>query len=525
MGIIGDERRSLIVWLDGQGLEPGADLEITPIRGGRSHAMFRLRRGSSTWILRRPTTVALGTAADGLRREFQVLSALAGGLVPHPAPIARCDDAAVIGSAFYLMENVKGVNPTPRLLAAEAPGLTRVAVIDAMTDALAQLHEVDWRSCGWGDFGRPDGFHHRQAERWARQLRSYGGPGFPEAAEVFAWLGENAPKSWRPGLMHGDYHMLNVLVGVDEPARVTGILDWETATIGDPLLDLAGFLEVCRQTYPPADGWPDEEHHRRPVSRHPGAGPRDRPDLLQGPVQLPVVGVARGHLPALHSRSRQTHRPRHRRDGPQDGEPLEGVDRVTPKQSRHQILADALLEDIASGRYRVGGKLPTEAELCEIHQLSRGTVRQALAHLESLGMILRRARAGTTVLAREPENPYLQFVSTRDEIVALVGGRRRYDGRRRRRWWRTRSSRQSSRPSRDLAGSSSRGRGTSAQARASRCAGAISTCAPRRRGGRAGPAGWTPGAGRRAGRPRPRAAPGGPAAAARRGGGRGCGRW
>lgn len=93
---------------------------------------------------------------------------------------------------------------------------------------------------------------------------------------------------------------------------------------------------------------------------------------------------------------------------------------MTPKQSRYQILADVLMQEIASGHYRVGSKLPTEAELCEIHQLSRGTVRQALAHLESLGMILRRARAGTTVLAREPENPYLQFVSTRDEIVALV---------------------------------------------------------------------------------------------------------
>lgn len=268
MGITGDERRALIGWLDGQGLEPGADLEITPIRGGRSHAMFRLERGSSTWILRRPTTVALSTAADGLRREFQVLSALAGGQVPHPAPIARCEDASVIGSSFYLMENVEGINPTPQLLAAEAPGLTRESVIDAMTDALARLHEVDWRGCGLGDFGRPDGFHQRQAERWAKQLRSYGGPGFPEAAVVFAWLGENAPESWQPGLMHGDYHMLNVLVGVDEPARVTGILDWETATIGDPLLDLAGFLEVCRQTYPAAEGWPDEE---RIVARYLGA--------------------------------------------------------------------------------------------------------------------------------------------------------------------------------------------------------------------------------------------------------------
>ncbi|PTR28821.1 GntR family transcriptional regulator [Rhodococcus sp. OK519] len=93
---------------------------------------------------------------------------------------------------------------------------------------------------------------------------------------------------------------------------------------------------------------------------------------------------------------------------------------MTVRQTRYQALAEALERDIAGGVYPVGSKLPKETELCEQHGMSRGTVRQALQHLENLGMIERRARAGTTVLSREPENPYVQFVSSKDEIITLV---------------------------------------------------------------------------------------------------------
>lgn len=93
---------------------------------------------------------------------------------------------------------------------------------------------------------------------------------------------------------------------------------------------------------------------------------------------------------------------------------------MTARPKRYELLATALIEAIASGEYPVGGKLPTETELCEIHGLSRGTVRQALLHLENLGLIARRSRAGTTVLAREPETKYVQFISSKDEIVTLV---------------------------------------------------------------------------------------------------------
>lgn len=260
MSLTHRQRQSLIAWLDARGLEPGAPVDLSPLQGGRSHDMIRLRRNDATWILRRPAAVALSSAAQGLRREFGILAALDNQDVPHPSPIALCEDGSVIGSTFYLMENVVGINPVPGVVDDGTNSLTPVAVLDAMTDALTQLHEVDWRNCGLADLGRPEGFHQRQAQRWAKQLRSYPGPGLVGSDKVATWLEDHVPDEWQPSVMHGDYHMLNILIGHDSPARVTAIVDWETATIGDPLLDLAGFTEVCSQTHRSDEGWPDESH-------------------------------------------------------------------------------------------------------------------------------------------------------------------------------------------------------------------------------------------------------------------------
>lgn len=253
---LADPRR-LASWMDSVGLAEGAPIEVEPLPGGASNAMFVVRRGGHTWVLRRPAQVAVARADELMRREHRMLTALAGTSVPHPEVAALCDDRDVLGCTFYLMERVEGVNPLPASPPAALDDPTgRAALANALVDALADLHEVDWRAAGLADLDRTEGFHERQVARWAGQLESYAGREMPGTDLVGAWLDAHRPGAFEATIMHGDFHMFNVLVGDGAPARVTAILDWETATIGDPLLDLAGFCEIWTPQADPALGWP-----------------------------------------------------------------------------------------------------------------------------------------------------------------------------------------------------------------------------------------------------------------------------
>jgi aminoglycoside phosphotransferase (APT) family kinase protein len=243
-------------WLDSQRLEPGLPMTVTPLPGGRSNVMFRVERGAGHWVLRRPATVAVERADAGMLREARILQALAGSDVPHPGIVAVCADRSVLGCAFYLMEHVEGWPPAP--VAAEFDtGEGRRKIVLAVVDALARLHDFDWRRAGLADLGRPDGFHERQVARWIGQLRSYEGREIPGTDMVADWLRDHAPASFAPGLMHGDYHMMNMLMRPHGEPAVAAILDWETATIGDPLLELTGFCEMWSLTA--GAGWPGDE--------------------------------------------------------------------------------------------------------------------------------------------------------------------------------------------------------------------------------------------------------------------------
>jgi aminoglycoside phosphotransferase (APT) family kinase protein len=175
--------------------------------------------------------------------------------------VALCDDPAVLGCTFYLMARVDGVNPLP--VPSWLPGPEgRSELTLALTDALAHLHQVDPVGAGIMDLGRPDGFHERQVRRWTDQLRSYEGRELPGLEDVATWLDANRPGAFEPTIMHGDYHMYNVLIAPEPPARVVAVVDWETATIGDPLLDLAGFCEIwipSAEGSDPGEGWPTRD--------------------------------------------------------------------------------------------------------------------------------------------------------------------------------------------------------------------------------------------------------------------------
>jgi aminoglycoside phosphotransferase (APT) family kinase protein len=240
---------ALARWLDAQGIEPAAPLEIRRLSAGMSNESFELRRGAGHYVLRRPSKIAIAGSDLTMAREFRLLTALEGTPVPHARPLALCTELEVLGFAFYVMEFVAGftsLDAVPERFDRDKK-LQHEAALSCM-QALGELARVDWRARGLTDFGRPDGFHQRQVTRWMRQLDSYEARELPGIQAVGKWLGKNQPIDWSPAIMHGDYHAANVLVAPDAPGRVAAILDWENATIGDPALDLGGFLRLWRRS-------------------------------------------------------------------------------------------------------------------------------------------------------------------------------------------------------------------------------------------------------------------------------------
>jgi aminoglycoside phosphotransferase (APT) family kinase protein len=246
-------------WLGGA--EPIEDVQ--PIGGGTQNIMLRFRRGGREYVLRRGPRHLRPRSNDALRREIRVLGALAGTGVACPRIVAACEDETVLGGAvFYLMEPVEGFNATVELPALHAADQTvRHAMGLAAVDALATLHAVDHEQVGLGDLGRPEGFLERQVPRWLGELESYnrhegyGGHELPGVDAIAGWLERGVPQAWTPGIVHGDYHLANLMFALDGP-EVAAIVDWEMCTIGDPLLDLGWLLAT----------WPDPGDHAHAVA-------------------------------------------------------------------------------------------------------------------------------------------------------------------------------------------------------------------------------------------------------------------
>ncbi|OLM19332.1 MULTISPECIES: phosphotransferase family protein [unclassified Pseudonocardia] len=244
-------------WGRGAGLPGGPVSAVERIGGGTQNVVLRLDWGGRDLVLRRPPEHPRPASNATLAREMRVLSALAGADVPHPGFVAGCTDESVLGVVFYLMEAVDGDNPgaTVGALYRDDAAARAAAATDTAT-ALARLAAVDHEAIGLGDLGRPDGFLERQVPRWLDHLASYdripeyGGNRLPHVPELARWLEAHRPPPSPPGLVHGDYHLNNVLLDPVRP-RVAAIVDWEMCTVGDPLLDL-GWLLV---TWP--DGGPD----------------------------------------------------------------------------------------------------------------------------------------------------------------------------------------------------------------------------------------------------------------------------
>ena len=229
----------LLAFLDAHGLGEG-DPEIEPIGDGHSNVTYALRRGSVELVVRRPPRGPLPPSAHDVLREARVLRALQGR-APVPRVLAACDDPAVIGAPFYVMERIAGdvVNEAPPAALDDEAG--RRAMCEELVDALVTLHDVDWRAAGLEDFGRPDGYLERQLRRFGGLWERNRTRELPAMDRVARWLGEHVPDSPPATIVHGDYRLGNVMFAPSAPARLVAIFDWEMSTIGDPLADL-GYL-------------------------------------------------------------------------------------------------------------------------------------------------------------------------------------------------------------------------------------------------------------------------------------------
>ncbi|MFE6925346.1 phosphotransferase family protein [Nocardia sp. NPDC057663] len=226
----------LSTWLRGQVDVAGA-LRGTVIAGGKSNLTYEVTDGTARWIVRRPPLGHVLATAHDMAREYHVMAALRDTDVPVPMMYALCQDDAVLGAPFYVMERVEG---TPYRSAAElaelGPERTR-AISTRLVDTLAALHAVDPAAVGLADFGRPEGFLARQVNRWKKQLDASHTRDLPAAVELHARLAADVPAESTAGIVHGDFRLDNVLA--DDRDRAAAVIDWEMATLGDPLTDLA----------------------------------------------------------------------------------------------------------------------------------------------------------------------------------------------------------------------------------------------------------------------------------------------
>lgn len=227
------------------------EMTMSPTSGGQSNPTFYLDFGSRRLVLRKQPPGDLAPSAHAVDREYRILSGLFGTNVPVPRPLLYCDDRAVIGTLFYVMECVPGSVIEHASLPGVAPDARRAIYLSA-AETLGSLHALDWRAAGLGDYGREGDFFERQLTRWDRYWRQDGLGGNDDLDAVIAWLGANMPDDATSTISHGDFRFANLIVAPDAP-RVAAIIDWELSTIGHPFFDL-GYMCMLYHTTPDENG-------------------------------------------------------------------------------------------------------------------------------------------------------------------------------------------------------------------------------------------------------------------------------
>lgn len=217
--------------------------------GGFSNENFALDCGSYRWLLRKTPVITSHQSAHNVLREYRVLRVLQDTRVRVPRIVVSCDDRTVLGTPFFIMDRISGAmvdRQLPALYTLAADSRLRLA--QAMIDVLIALHQQDWRALGMEYLGRPDAFLERQVDRWLAQYRAIVDRYGPLPVDlglllpVADWLRSCRPPQQLTVLLHGDFHLGNLLFSHQLPVRALALVDWELTTIGDPLLDLGSAL-------------------------------------------------------------------------------------------------------------------------------------------------------------------------------------------------------------------------------------------------------------------------------------------
>ena len=236
----------------GRWLEANVDgfrdpFQLEKFAWGQSNPTYRIRAASGDYVLRRKPFGPLLPSAHAVDREYRLISALHPLGFPVPRPYALCGDAHVIGAIFYVMELAKGRAYANGALPDFDPA-TRRSKYEQLVDTLADLHNIEPAAAGLSDFGKPGNYFERQVARWTRQYRDSQTDELPAMERLIDYLPESLPEQSRVSIVHGDYRIDNVLF---DNGQITAVLDWELATLGDPLAD---FSYLAMQWVMPADG-------------------------------------------------------------------------------------------------------------------------------------------------------------------------------------------------------------------------------------------------------------------------------
>ena len=243
-------------FLDEYGIGEG-EILASPIGEGHSNVTYLIERSGREAVLRRPPRPPLPPSAHNVLREARLLQALRDTPARVPDVLAVCADLDVIGAPFYVMERVQGdviVSSIPEPL--DSAG-ERARIARELIDSLVEIHGVDWRAAGLEDFGKPTGYLERQLRRFLGLWEINKTREIPQVESIGAWLGEHMPQSGPATIVHGDYRLGNTLFAPGAPARLAAVLDWEMATIGDPLADLGYLCMMWTEAGDPRGGMRD----------------------------------------------------------------------------------------------------------------------------------------------------------------------------------------------------------------------------------------------------------------------------
>jgi aminoglycoside phosphotransferase (APT) family kinase protein len=219
-------------------------IKVKQFPSGFSNLTYQITFNDRNLILRRPPFGTKAKSAHDMGREFNILKALYAIFPYCPKPYVYSEDKSIIGSSFYVMEKLDGIILRKNLPHGLSFTLEQAKTLSrSYLDIQHQLHSIDYKSIGLGDFGKPEGYVRRQVDGWSKRYRNAKTDDAPDFEDVMAWLDKHLPPDCeKPGIIHNDYKLDNVVLDPQNPTRIIGVLDWEMATLGDPLMDLGSSL-------------------------------------------------------------------------------------------------------------------------------------------------------------------------------------------------------------------------------------------------------------------------------------------